>query len=261
MLLKNKNAVIYGAGGAVGKAVGKTFADEGAKVFLTGRTTEKIKQTVEEIIQKGGYAELAKVDALNQKEVEHNMKSIIECHKHIDISFNLIGMNDIQGLSLVDCTIEQFQSPIYTAVKTQFITATVAAKSMIETGSGVILMLSANAAKKPFENIGGFGVACAAIEALSRQLAVELGRHNIRVVCLRSAGSPDAEGVSEVFEMHAGILKISKEEFTAQFAEKTMLKHLPNLNKIANVAAIMASDKATAIIVAIINVTCGELAD
>ncbi len=132
---------------------------------------------------------------------------------------------------------------------------------MMEKGKGVILMLSANAAKKPFENTGGFGVACAAIEALSRQLAVEIGKHGIRVVCLRSAGSPDAEGVAEVFEMHAGILKISKEEFTAQFAEKTMLKHLPNLNEIANVAAIMASDKATPITAAIINVTCGELAD
>ncbi|MGI8583444.1 MAG: SDR family NAD(P)-dependent oxidoreductase [Chitinophagaceae bacterium] len=261
MLLINKNAIIYGAGGSVGKAVARAFAKEGAKVFLAGRTIEKLKQTYEEIIQNGGYAELYKVDALNQKQVEHNMKSIIECHKHIDISFNLIGMNDIQGLLLVDSTIEQFQSPIYTAVKTQFITATVAAKSMIETGSGVILMLSANAAKKPFENIGGFGVACAAIEALTRQLAVELGKHNIRVNCLRSAGSPDAEGVAEVFDIHAKNLNMSKKEFEFQFSEKTMLKHLPTLNEVANVASIMASDKAASITAAIINVTCGELAD
>ncbi len=261
MLLKNKNAVIYGAGGAVGKAVAKTFADEGAKVFLTGRTVGKIKQTVEEIIQKGGYAELATVDALNQEEVEQHIKGIIELHKHVDISFNLIGMNDVQGLLLINSTTDQFLSPIETAIKSQFITATAAARSMIEKGNGVILMLSANAAKKPYENTGGFGVACAAIEALSRQLAAELGKHNIRVVCLRSAGSPDAEGVSEVFDKHAGILNISREEFEVQFAESTMLKHLPTLNEVANVAAIMASDKATSITAAIINVTCGELAD
>ncbi len=261
MLLKNKNAVIYGAGGSVGKAVAKVFAEEGAKVFLAGRTIEKLKQTTDEILLNGGYAEFAKVDALNQEEVEQHMKDISESHKHIDISLNLIGMNDVQGFSLVNMTTDDFMSPIQIAIKSQFITATVAAKSMMEKGNGVILMLSANAAKKPFENTGGFGVACAAIEALSRQLAVELGKHNIRVVCLRSAGSPDAEGVAEVFKMHAGILKISKEEFTAQFAEKTMLKHLPNLNEIANVAAIMASDKATSITAAIINVTCGELAD
>ncbi len=134
-----------------------------------------------------------------------HIKGVIELYKHVDISFNLIGMNDVQGLPLIDSTTNQFLSPIQTAIKSQFITATAAAKTMIETCSGVILMLSANAAKKPFENTGGFGVACAAIEALSRQLAIELGKYNIRVVCLRSAGSPDAEGVAEVFEMHAGI--------------------------------------------------------
>ncbi len=132
---------------------------------------------------------------------------------------------------------------------------------MITGGSGVILMLSANAAKKPCENTGGFGIACAAIEALSRQLAAELGRHRIRVVCLRSAGSPDAGGVSQVFNEHARLQKQSRQEFERQFVEKTMLKRLPNLNEVANVAVIMASDKAAPITAAIVNVTCGELAD
>ncbi len=85
-------------------------------------------------------------------------------------------------------------------------------------------------------------------------------KFSIRLVCLRSAGSPDAEGVSEVFDKHAGILNISREEFEAQFAKSTMLKHLPTLSEVANVAAIMASDKASSITAAIINVTCGELA-
>ena len=85
--------------------------------------------------------------------------------------------------------------------------------------------------------------------------------HGIRVVCLRSAGSPDAAGVSEVFDEHARLQKQSRKEFERQFAERTMLKHLPNLSEVANVAVIMASDKAAPITAAIVNVTCGELAD
>ena len=73
MLLKNKNAVIYGAGGPVGKAVAKAFASEGAQVFLTGRTLDNLKQTVGEIISNGGYAEFAKVDALNMEEVNQHL--------------------------------------------------------------------------------------------------------------------------------------------------------------------------------------------
>jgi len=164
-------------------------------------------------------------------------------------------------LPLINITSDQFLTPVQTAMKTQFITATVAANGMLKNGSGVILMLSADAAKKPYENTGGFGVACAAIEGLSRQLAAELGKYGIRVVCLRSSGSPDAEGVAEVFNKHAGLSNISREEFELQFAEKTMLKHLPALNEVANAATLMASDKASSITAAIINVTCGELAD
>ncbi|HMH21489.1 MAG TPA: SDR family oxidoreductase [Puia sp.] len=261
MLLKNKNAVIYGAGGSVGTAIARAFAQEGAKVFLTDHTVERIGQTAGEIIRNGGYAEFAQVDALNQPEVERHLESLIEKHHQIDISFNLISLNDVHGIPLSDIPIDQFLTPVTTAMRSHFITANAAAQKMIEQKRGVILMLTANAAKKPYENTGGFGVACASLEALSRQFAVELGKYGIRVVCLRSAGSPDAKGVHEAFTEHARMAKVSEEEFERQFAERTMLKRLPRLKEIADAAVLVASDKASSITSAIINVTCGELAD
>jgi len=65
MLLENKIAVIYGAGGAVGSAVAKAFAREGAKVFLTGRNLKPVDAVASEIVVAGGRAESAKVDALD----------------------------------------------------------------------------------------------------------------------------------------------------------------------------------------------------
>jgi NAD(P)-dependent dehydrogenase (short-subunit alcohol dehydrogenase family) len=146
-------------------------------------------------------------------------------------------------------------------MNSHFITATAAARQMQQQKSGVILALTANAAREPFENIGGFGVACAAIEALCRQLAVEEGRHGIRVVCLRSAGSPDAPGVDKVFHLHAANEGITRQAFEDNLAQRTMLKRLPRLKEIADAAVLMASDKASAITAAVINVTCGEMAD
>lgn len=142
-------------------------------------------------------------------------------------------------------------------MNTHFITATAATRYMEKQGSGVILAITANAARKPYLNSGGFGVACAAIEAFCRQLSVEEGKHGIRVVCIRSAGSPDAPGVDKVFHLHAKNAGVSREAFETEFAERTMLKRLP----IANAAVLMASDNASAITAAVINVTCGELAD
>jgi NAD(P)-dependent dehydrogenase (short-subunit alcohol dehydrogenase family) len=57
MLLENKNAIIYGAGGSIGGAVAKEFAREGAKVFLAGRTLESLEEVAEEIIASGGVAD------------------------------------------------------------------------------------------------------------------------------------------------------------------------------------------------------------
>lgn len=83
-------------------------------------------------------------------------------------------------------------------MKTQFITAAV--RAMMTGASAVILTLSANAAKKPYENTDGFGVACAAIEAPQSPVSIRVRQAGIRVVCLRSAGLPDATGVSQVFD-------------------------------------------------------------
>lgn len=262
MLLKNKNAVIYGGSGAVGSAVARAFALAGAKVFLTGRTLEKLHAVSKEILNAGdGLIEIARVDALNKEAVETHLDEVVQKAGSIDISFNAIGLNDIQGYPLIGMENEQFTSPILNAVNTHFITATAAARHMSKNRSGVILAITANAARRPYINVGGFGVACAAIEGFCRQLAVEVGTYGIRVVCLRSAGSSDAPGVDEVFRQHAEAAGISREAFEADFAQKTMLKRLPRLYEIADTAALMASDKASAVTAAVINLTCGELAD
>src|SRR5512145_2881083 len=64
MLLENKVAVIYGAGGSIGGAVARTFAREGATVFLAGRTLAKLEAVAREIAAAGGVAETAQVDAM-----------------------------------------------------------------------------------------------------------------------------------------------------------------------------------------------------
>jgi NAD(P)-dependent dehydrogenase (short-subunit alcohol dehydrogenase family) len=156
---------------------------------------------------------------------------------------------------------DAFDNTIADAMRTQFLTTTAAARHMASRRSGVVLMLTAQAARKPYAGSGGFGVACAAMEGLCRQLAVEVGPDNIRVVTLRSAGSPDAAGVSAAIAEHARLAEMTPAAFEAGIADKTMLKHMPRMAEIANAAVLMASDRASAITAAVTNVTCGEIAD
>lgn len=173
MLLEKKNAVIYGAGGAIGSAVAHAFARDGAKVFLAGRTLAPIREVASQIARDGGSAKAARVDALDEQAVEQHIGDVASKAGRIDILFNAIGMEDIQGTPLLDMSLDDFVHPVMTATTTQFITARAAARRMVAQRSGVIMSITA--APSPARNVGGFRAACSAIEGLWRSLASELG--------------------------------------------------------------------------------------
>jgi 3-oxoacyl-[acyl-carrier protein] reductase len=108
MLLENKNAVIYGAGGSIGGAVARAFAREGATVFLAGRTLESLEEVAEEIRSAGGVAETAQVDALDEQAVDGHADAVAASAGGIDVSFNLISVGDIQGTPLAEMPLQDF---------------------------------------------------------------------------------------------------------------------------------------------------------
>jgi NADP-dependent 3-hydroxy acid dehydrogenase YdfG len=75
VLLQNHNAVIYGGGGAIGGAVARVFAREGARVFLAGRTKARLDAVAADIAAAGGTVETAQVDAFDQRAVEEHADS------------------------------------------------------------------------------------------------------------------------------------------------------------------------------------------
>jgi 3-oxoacyl-[acyl-carrier protein] reductase len=254
MLLEDKNAVIYGAGGHIGSRVAHAFASEGAKVFLAGLTLAKLEALAEEIVAAGGTAEAAQVDALDPQAIEQHLDAVVKKAGRIDVSFNAVWIRgDLQGTPLIDMQWEDFTTPVLTGVKTHFLTATAAARHMVRQKSGVILTLSSSAAALPgrdrrFHLTGGFSTACAAIEGLTRSLAGELGPQGVRVVCLR----PDA-----LPETWAG----NHAEVRTYMENGTALGRLPTLDEVANAAVLMASDQASAMTGTIANLTCGSIMD
>jgi 3-oxoacyl-[acyl-carrier protein] reductase len=192
MLLEDKHAIVYGAGGAVGGAVARAFAREGARVFLAGRgALAPLEAVAQEISAAGGRAEAARVDALDEEAVNRHADDVAESAGGIDVSFNAISLGDVQGSPLLEMPLEDFSRPILIGTTTHVLTARAAGRHMLGRGSGVILTLTASAVRLPDPVMGpplmgGFGVACAAIESLTVNLAGELGPHGIRVVCLRS---------------------------------------------------------------------------
>lgn len=257
-LLQGKNAVIYGAGGAIGGAVARAFAREGARVFLAGRTLARLDEVAGEVRAAGGLAETARVDALDEAEVEEHADAVVADAGGIDVSFNLISYGDVQGTPLAEMSPEDFQRPVVNAVRTQFLTSRAAARHMIGQGSGVILTFGGSGGRDPIRDyasggfqvhLGGFQVALGALDVLRRQLAVELGPHGIRVVTLQSSGVP--ETTREDW----------REAITQSFVDSSMLKRVETLDDVGNVAAFAASDLARTMTATAINITCGRAAD
>jgi len=264
MILKNKNAVIYGAGGAIGSAVARAFAREGARVFLTGRNILLIEAVAKEILAAGGIAETALVDALDENSINKHLDTVIEKAGGIDISFNATGIpqTGIQGIPLVQLSSESFILPVMTYSKSHFQTAKAAAQRMMDNKAGVIITLTATPSRVAVPLVGGMALAWASIEAFTRILAGEMGSYGIRVVCLRPDGIPETDTITNVFGLHArGAGMKSHKEFQSLMENMTLLKRLPTLAEVANTAVFIASDHASAITGTVINLSCGSIVD
>jgi 3-oxoacyl-[acyl-carrier protein] reductase len=249
VLLENKVAVIYGAGGAIGGAVARAFAREGARLFLAGRTKAKLDRVAKEIRADGGSAETAVVDALKERAVDSYVDRVVAKAGRLDVSFNVISYGDVQR-PLAEISVDEFLQPIVNATRSHFLTARAAARHMVARREGVIMAFGGDG-PQTLPGLGGFKVALDAVEGLRRQWACELGDHGIRVVTLKSGGIPEtidreAPGMAEI---------------AAGLEEATLLKRAATLADVGNVAAFVASNLARTLTSTEVNISCGAMVD
>lgn len=246
MLLENKNAIVYGAAGAMGGAVARAFGREGAHVFLAGRTLTRLDEVAGQIRADGGSATTGQLDAMDRTAVEAHAARVVQTAGSLDISFNAISYKVVQNLPMTDISLDDFLAPITQASNTHFLTATAAARHMTAQHSGVIIMLSACSSMETRHEMGGFGLANAAIEALTRSLAGEVGRAGVRVVGLRANFTPET------------VPGITASDYASNVRD-TLLGRLPRLQEVADTAVYLASPAAGAMTAATVNLTCGAI--
>ena len=268
MLLENKSAIVYGAGGGIGGGVARTFAREGARVFLVGRTREKLEAVAADITAAGGSAEVAVVDATDEQAVNEHVRDVATRAGRLDVSINLISHGDtdaggyVQGVPLTEIPAADFFRPITKGVLANYITAQAAARQMVHQGSGVILTLTNAGSTGGAPLMGSTGVAAAAIETFARYLASEVGEYGVRVLGVTIAAVPELFSKdlrTDVFEKDSGGL--DRAGIEAALAQMSMLRRVTTLAQVADVAAFLASDQAGGMTGTITNVTGGMVPD
>jgi NAD(P)-dependent dehydrogenase (short-subunit alcohol dehydrogenase family) len=255
-LLEGKTAIIYGGGGGLGGGVARTFAREGANVFLVGRSREKLDPVVKDIESTGGSAEAAMLDALDEKAVEDHVQDVASKAGSVDVSFNLITRGDVQGTPLLEMKTDDLLRAVVNGLRSNFLTARAAGRRMVEQGSGVILHLNSASGAGAMPGMGSTGPADAATEAFMRYLAAEVGPQGVRVCGIWTAGV--AETLTKEKLVAVGSDNVSDPQTALKaIAGMAALRSAPRLANVAEVAAFLASDRAAGMTGTMVNVTSG----
>jgi NAD(P)-dependent dehydrogenase (short-subunit alcohol dehydrogenase family) len=264
--LEGRTAVIHGGGGAIGGAVARAFAREGARVFLAGRTLPRLREVAAEIEAAGGRVEVATVDALDEGAAAAHAAAVAEKAGGIDVLLNAVGVDHVQGVPLAELSLADFAYPIEVYTRSAFVTAKAAAPYLARRrgagarpGTGLVLNVTPPGARISSAGFLGHAVACAGVEVMTRLLAAELAP-DVRVACIRSHAIPDAVTRSytrHLFGRLAGRSGATVEGQLSAFARGTPLGALPTLAQVAETAVYLASPAAGAMTGAVLDLTAG----
>jgi len=157
--------------------------------------------------------------------------------------------------------IEEFMGPLVTLVKSQFITSRAAARHMVEQRSGVILFVTGSPARPHTPGATAIGAAFGAIENLTRNLAQDVSPCGVRVVCVRTAATPETRTIQELQASMTAAMNIPQQQVFKTLADMTLLKVSPTMADMAKTAAFAASDNARMMTGTVLNSSAGAAID
>ena len=182
--LEGKVALITGGSRGIGKAIALTFADAGADIVISGRKQPALDELATDIRAMGRRA--LPVAAHNRKpdELRFLVERVKSEYGRLDILVNNAATNPVFG-PLINVEERAFDVIMDTNLKGYFLLSQLAAKMMIEQGGGgQIINISSIGGCSPEKGLGVYSISKAAVNMLTKVLAVELGDHNIRVNAL-----------------------------------------------------------------------------
>jgi 3-oxoacyl-[acyl-carrier protein] reductase len=250
-ILNNKTAVVYGAG-SIGSAVAAAFAKAGATVFVADHHEDTLNKLADKHIQ------TERLDVLDKDAVAAFVKSVVDKTGHVDISFCATSTHKPggeQGAALTELSYEDFAMPMLDYTKATFNTATAVYPYMVKQHSGVIMGITTVVSQMPLPYTAGFGPAWAAVEAMLRLLAAELGPYGVRTVCLHSAGSEGA--ADKTLASTNPELEKRADLWGQRWMSRNLLGRGPTLEEVGNMAAFLASDLAGATTGTTVSLTAG----
>ena len=253
MLLADKHALVFAATGAIGDAVARTFAKEGAHVWLSGRDAAALDALAAAIRAEGGTVAAEVVDATDPADVSAYVDWVAATAGWIDAVFNAIGGRPADlGYPAASETqpFDLFLKPLRVILGSTFLTSRAEAARMAEQGHGAVVTLSASLADGRFAAMAGISATQGGIEAMTRSLAGEFGPAGVRINCLRATAMPETRTIRETA---AGLAHLGNAIGGPPVGSEVDVRPL-SVAETAAAAAFLASDAASGMTAQVVNV-------
>jgi NAD(P)-dependent dehydrogenase (short-subunit alcohol dehydrogenase family) len=182
MRLEGKVALITGGTSGIGSATAIRFAQEGAKVAITGRNQERGEQVVQDIVASGGEALFIRSDVRKAGDCRQAVDLTLERFGRIDVLFNNAGV--FHPKTIPDCTEEEWDETIDSSLKGAFLMSKYTIPSMIENGGGSIIHTSSGWGVLGGDKAAAYCAAKGGLIVMAKAMAIDHGPQGIRVNCV-----------------------------------------------------------------------------
>lgn len=244
MLLQGKVAVITGSTAGIGRAGAIAFAQEGAKVIISGRSRQRGQEVVSTIKGQGGEASFVPADMLAVADIEKLIKKAVDTYGRLDIFWHNAGI--VGPDNIKDITEETYDNMMTVNLKAGVFGAKFAVPELRKAGGGAILFTSSVAGLKQSSYSMTYSLAKTGLIMLTRKLAVDLAKDNIRVNCI-CPGRVQTEMRVSIAGQKAQAMGISPEEWVKRDIQRIPMGRYITEEEVADAALFLVSDKASAI--------------
>jgi NAD(P)-dependent dehydrogenase (short-subunit alcohol dehydrogenase family) len=243
--LKDRVAIITGGGTGIGRAISFAFAREGAKVVVAARNLSRLEEVVKAIKAKGGKAKAIQTDISDHEQIKRMVAQTIVEFGQIDILVNNAARGTFNNADVADMNLDEWYDSLATNLTGIMLCCREVLKYMIPRKSGNIINVSSVAGLSGVPRESPYAASKWGVIGFTETLAIEVGKHNIRVNCI-SPGATRTQEFEDWVKTSAKSFGISYEQVMTKLAENNALKRIAETEEIANCIVFLASDDSSA---------------